>query len=142
MLVRIWTKATEMGIRTQCIIRAPLVCLMRWKHKKRSCYSRPLPIPTQWLKITQKCLNLYNKMIHFYWSETQWIPVGCNVREYFFFEMQRRIAEILMPMQCIRIRIGIIINLRSISLAKILLNAVKKGFLFKADDGENNILQQ
>ena len=29
-------------------------------------------------------------------------------------------------MQCIRIRIGIIINLRSISLAKILLNAVKK----------------
>lgn len=56
--------------------------------------------------------------------------------------MQRRIAEILMPMQCIRIRIGIIINLRSISLAKILLNAVKKGFLFKADDGENNILQQ
>ena len=59
-----------------------------------------------------------------------------------FFEMQRRIAEILMPMQCIRIRIGIIINLRSISLAKILLNAVKKGFLFKADDGENNILQQ
>lgn len=68
--------------------------------------------------------------------------MGCNVKEYFFFEMQRRIAEILMPMQCIRIRIGIIINLRSISLAKILLNAVKKGFLFKADDGENNILQQ
>ena len=82
-------------------------------------------------------------MIHFYWSETQSIPVGCNVKEYFCFEMQRRIAEILMmPMQCIRIRIGIIINLRSISLAKILLNAVKKGFLFKADDGENNILQQ